>query len=99
VFLHQVKSGPANRSYGLQVAALAGLPPAVVDKARGYLQQLEAQPTTRAAAATPKPQMSLFEPEAPPELVALLKELDPDQLTPRQALDSLYRLRALLSKP
>ena len=98
VFLHQVKAGPANRSYGLQVAALAGLPPAVVGKARTYLSELEQAPKSKPVSAAPVPQMNLFAPEVPPELVSLLRELDPDQLTPRQALDSLYRLRALLKK-
>ena len=98
VFLHQVKAGPANRSYGLQVAALAGLPPTVVGKARRYLAELEQQPSGKPASAAPTPQMNLFAPEVPPAIVALLKELDPDQLTPRQALDGLYRLRGLLDE-
>lgn len=87
----------ASQSYGLQVAALAGVPAPVISRARRYLQQLEAQ-------AVPHTQQGdLFsvpaepaEAEANPALEALLA-LDPDSLTPRQALDELYRLRTLLN--
>ncbi len=97
VFLHSVEDGPASQSYGLQVAALAGVPAPVISRARRYLQQLEAQ-------AVPHTQQGdLFsvpaepaEAEANPALEALLA-LDPDSLTPRQALDELYRLRTLLN--
>lgn len=95
VFLHHVKPGPANRSYGLQVASLAGVPQAVIRNARIYLQQLEnrAAPAPAApAAAAPAPQMSLF--EAPPSAaLKLLDGLDPDALSPREALELVYQLK------
>lgn len=97
VFLHHVKEGPANRSYGLQVAALAGVPAAVVTQARRHLQQLEATPPsapTGAPAATATAQLSLFSPPPSPAL-DLLDTLDPDALTPRAALDALYQLKNL----
>jgi DNA mismatch repair protein MutS len=94
VFLHQVKAGPANRSYGLQVAALAGLPAAVVTRARGYLAELERQDAAPAPAATAPAQMPLFTaPSTPSAVQRLLKDLDPDGLSPREALDWLYRLK------
>jgi DNA mismatch repair protein MutS len=93
VFLHTVKDGPANRSYGLQVAALAGVPPAVVQAARAYLAELERRPQPApVVAATAAPQLSLFEPPPSPAL-RLLDELEPDNLTPRAALDALYQLK------
>jgi DNA mismatch repair protein MutS len=97
VFLHQVQEGPANQSYGLQVAALAGVPAAVLKRARTHLAELEA----RALAAGDQPQLGLFtEAPLPPadpgpgeSLLAALRALNPDELTPREALDALYRLR------
>ncbi len=103
VFLHAVKDGAANRSFGLQVARLAGVPRRVIDQARGVLADLENRSST-AAAAVDRAQLSLFAP--PASAVApdgatgpaldLLRELDPDSLSPRDALDALYRLRKLL---
>jgi len=102
VFLHTVKSGPANRSFGLQVAALAGLPTRVLKRAASVLRGLEAgnARSGRAgrpagAADTAKPaQIDLFAPPSP--ALDALREIDPDTLTPRQALDLLYRLKGLL---
>jgi len=107
VFMHAVREGPASQSYGLQVARLAGVPTAVIERARARLRELEdaAQRHTEREAD----QLSLFPPEPPapaattpapiaptstPALDAL-RELDPDGLSPRQALDTLYRLKAL----
>jgi DNA mismatch repair protein MutS len=92
VFLRCVKEGPADRSYGLQVALLAGVPRAVIAQAQQYLQQLESAPRARAAPVTP--QLPLFEPQA--RLIEALRAINPDALTPREALDLLYRLRALI---
>jgi len=101
VFLHTVEQGPASQSYGLQVAQLAGVPPSVIRAARKHLAALEAN------AATSETQFDLFahppSDEAVPEPVtdtaSLLKEalldIDPDSLTPREALEALYRLRQL----
>ena len=98
VFLHAVKEGPANQSYGLQVAALAGVPRHVIAEARTRLRRLEQQ-AARAAERNSN-QLSLFDPDPtpPPEppALALLREIDPDELSPRQALDALYRLRQAL---
>jgi DNA mismatch repair protein MutS len=102
VFLHAVKPGPANRSFGLQVAALAGLPGRVLKRAEAVLKGLESQAGTRdsglgtgaSGKAEAKPaQFDLF--AAPSPALDALRDVDPDALTPRQALDLLYRLKAL----
>jgi DNA mismatch repair protein MutS len=100
VFMHAVKDGPADRSFGLQVAALAGLPRSVVAQAKRTLGDLEARAALHSEAMTPAAldspqQMGLFAPP-PHALLDALEELDPDALTPRQAHEALYRLRALL---
>nr|MDQ2693847.1 DNA mismatch repair protein MutS [Pseudomonadota bacterium] len=94
VFLHAVQDGPADRSYGLQVAALAGIPPAVVRQARKHLRQLEKQAPRDTDPPPPDPQMSLFGPDNHPLLEAVAR-LRPDELSPLQALEALYRLKAL----
>jgi len=103
VFLHEVKPGPASRSYGIQVAQRAGIPPAVIRHASRELSRLE-------ALGAPTPQLDLFA-EAAAEvpshdldgndaaagstaLADALADLDPDHMSPREALDALYRLRA-----
>jgi DNA mismatch repair protein MutS len=98
VFLHSVEPGPASQSYGLQVAALAGVPAGVLAVARRQLERLEQQ-------APETPQLSLFAPRAaaqdsvperePYALAERLSQIDPDDLTPRQALDLIYELHAL----
>ena len=102
VFLHAVKDGPANRSYGLQVAQLAGVPLPVIGAARGYLEALESERERHRAAAHGQPasqgELPLF---APPDrgterLRAALAALDPDRLTPKAALEALYTLKGLL---
>jgi DNA mismatch repair protein MutS len=94
VFLHAVKPGPASQSYGLQVAALAGVPPAVIDEARSKLVELENGSVSQ---QLPAQQMALFEPSSP--LMARLAALDVDSLSPRQALEELYALKALAQAP
>ena len=104
VFLHEVQDGAADRSYGVQVARLAGLPAAVVARARQVLEALEAG--ERARGSQPKAlidALPLFAaaqkapPPAPtaPKLAAKLAALDPDALSPRDALEALYALKAL----
>jgi DNA mismatch repair protein MutS len=96
VFLHAVEEGPASQSYGLQVAQLAGVPKAVIQRARRILQQLE--DASRAGGA----QADLFarsvpaepEPAADP-LRDALAQVNPDELSPREALELLYRLKKL----
>ena len=101
VFMHAVKEGPANRSFGLQVAALAGLPRDTVTQARRRLAELEQRGgETHAAQMTPHAldapqQFGLFAPASNAAQEALAA-LDPDELTPKQALEALYRLKALL---
>ena len=93
VFLHHVKPGPANRSYGLQVASLAGVPQSVIRNARHYLQALEGRAAPAPVASIPQqPQLSLFAPP-PSEALKLLDNLEPDTLTPRQALEWIYTLK------
>jgi DNA mismatch repair protein MutS len=90
VLLHTVREGPASQSYGLKVAALAGIPHSVIERARAKLTELE----NRSRADR---QLELFareEEESP--LHQRLKAIDPDELTPRQALALLYELKALL---
>ncbi|MBL8258732.1 MAG: DNA mismatch repair protein MutS [Candidatus Competibacteraceae bacterium] len=96
VFRHRVQDGPASRSYGLQVAALAGVPPAVIQQARQRLRSLERQMLRRELPARPaaSPQLALFGEAASPALAALA-ELDLEGLTPEQALDELRRLKRL----
>ncbi|HEX8779477.1 MAG TPA: DNA mismatch repair protein MutS, partial [Rhodanobacter sp.] len=99
VFMHAVKDGPANRSFGLQVAALAGLPKAVIADARRTLAELErgmlAHAVTPAPTADASPQLGLFAPPAPSAVEHALDAIDPDALSPREALDALYRLKSL----
>jgi DNA mismatch repair protein MutS len=104
VFLHAVQNGPASQSYGLQVAQLAGVPPSVIKAARKHLAMLEASSVQQT------PQFDLFAanmpetgfddedqapPPAPHPVVEALAATDPDSLTPREALEALYRLKAL----
>jgi DNA mismatch repair protein MutS len=92
VFLHAVREGPANRSYGLAVARLAGVPPEVIGAARGYLADLEAQ---RDAHRVPQAaQGELFATPEPSALERRLAALHPDEFSPREALQQLYELHA-----
>ncbi|HEX7029113.1 MAG TPA: DNA mismatch repair protein MutS [Gammaproteobacteria bacterium] len=92
VFLHAVKEGPADRSYGIQVAKLAGVPREVIDDARTHLARLENEtPKKNPAPREPAPQMGLFNPEH--RVVGKLRELDVDELSPKQALELLYALK------
>ncbi len=101
VFLHSVKEGPANQSYGLQVAALAGIPKSVTAQARRYLTELERERDALRTRASPQAELALAfppaRPAAPPESAALeaLRALDPNALSPREALDLLFRLQTL----
>lgn len=100
VFLHEVQPGPADRSYGVQVAKRAGLPPAAVARAREILDRLEADGAPAAALAD----LPLFsavqpdrEPAKPSAVEQRLKAIDVDDLSPREALDVLYALKGLMS--
>ena len=91
-----MKEGPANQSYGLQVAALAGVPPAVIKAARKYLQELERHSATTHAPALQQ-QLALAMPIETEEHAAVqcLRELNPDAMTPREAMEALYKLKAM----
>ncbi|PLX61100.1 DNA mismatch repair protein MutS [Sedimenticola selenatireducens] len=97
VFLHAVREGPANQSYGLQVAALAGVPRSIIKRAGRRLRELEL--SARQHSDQHASQLSLFaveaEPTPPSPALEALRQLDPDELTPKQALDALYHLKSL----
>ncbi|HEY8358063.1 MAG TPA: DNA mismatch repair protein MutS [Ramlibacter sp.] len=97
VFLHEIQPGPASRSYGIQVARLAGMPTGVVNHARHALASLERHQEAS------REQVDLFAPPpaaaaaAPGPVEAALAAIDPDTLSPREALDALYTLKKLKS--
>ena len=105
VFLHEVREGAADRSYGVQVARLAGLPPSVVDRAKRILETLETGERGAKPAALID-DLPLFR-EAPAPAIPTtsnaaqerLAEVDPDALTAKDALDLIYELKALSSPP
>ncbi|WP_341325647.1 DNA mismatch repair protein MutS [Methylotuvimicrobium sp. KM2] len=96
VFLHAVKDGPASQSYGLQVASLAGVPATVIDKAKLKLQHLENNTYYQNQTESGNQQLDLFATQECHPAVCLIEELDPDNLSPRQALDTLYRLKKMV---
>ncbi|MDX1348390.1 MAG: DNA mismatch repair protein MutS [Thiomicrorhabdus chilensis] len=102
VFLHQVHEGPASQSYGLQVAALAGVPQAVIHSAKQHLAKLENQ-TVESAQSAPldQVQFDMFGSAQPDPQAEALKEalqaLNPDEMTPKMALETLYQLKATLN--
>jgi DNA mismatch repair protein MutS len=109
VFLHEVAEGAADRSYGVHVARLAGLPEAVLARAEQVLHRLEQGeakstadladdlPLFAAAASRARPGPSAPAAEPSP-LVAALREVRPDELTPKDALELIYRLKAMLAR-
>ena len=106
VFLHQVQEGPASQSYGLQVAALAGVPHSIIQLARMRLEQLENQAVEQKGQTTLSPQpapmtqqVDMFSAQPDPtweKIKNALETIDANELTPRQALDEIYQLQALL---
>jgi DNA mismatch repair protein MutS len=107
VFLHEVMPGAADRSYGIQVAKLAGLPPAVIERAKVVLAELEAEergmplrgfddlPLFQAAkGAVPEPKDSPLD-----RVIATLEAMHPDDMSPREAMDALYQLKQTLKDP
>ena len=93
IFLHAVKDGPASQSYGLQVASLAGVPTSVIDNAKSKLQQLEDSAYIDRQNESGTSQLDLFSTKECHPAVCQLEEINPDNLSPRQALDMLYRLK------
>jgi DNA mismatch repair protein MutS len=105
VFLHEVAPGAADRSYGIQVAKLAGLPAPVIARAQEVLSKLEAEDRATPKgfddlplfATTPKPTMARE--DGPLEqVIKTLAALNPDEMSPREAMDALYRLKSGLPK-
>jgi DNA mismatch repair protein MutS len=96
IFLHAVKDGPANQSYGLQVASLAGVPRSVIDKAKTKLRHLEDHAYNEQQTATGVNQLDLFSSKECHPVVTLLEDIKPDDLSPRQALELLYRLKGMV---
>ena len=97
IFLHALKPGPADRSYGLHVAALAGIPPGVLEEAKQHLRQLEEQRDTASEAVPPNhEQLGLFQHPSDHPLVEAMEGIDPTNISPRQALDVLFKLKELL---
>lgn len=94
-FMHSVQSGPASKSYGLAVAALAGVPKDVIKRARQKLRELEQHPGQSLSSPVDGSQLPLLTAEVSPAVEAL-DALDPDSLSPRQALEWIYRLKNLL---
>jgi len=107
VFLHEVVAGAADRSYGIQVAKLAGLPPGVIERAKVVLAQIEAEDRTSPARrliddlplfATARPAPAPQRDTALDAVVEVLNALHPDEMSPRDALEALYALKARLAK-
>jgi DNA mismatch repair protein MutS len=99
VFLHAVEEGPANQSYGIQVAALAGIPGSVLKAARRQLREFEQRasinPLQPDLFASPSPSYPEALEAVPNPAMLRLATINPDELTPKQALDALYELKAL----
>jgi len=98
VFLHRVKKGATNRSYGLQVALLAGVPQHVVSQAKQFLQEMEAG---QLLPCPDRKQDDMFTEKHSSQKDPVMEELanlDPDELTPKAALDTLYKLKSVLRK-
>jgi DNA mismatch repair protein MutS len=97
VFLHSVKEGPANQSYGLQVAALAGIPKSVISQARRYLTELERERDALRHSSSPQGELALQLAPPAPALEAL-RALDTDAISAREALELLIRLKELADR-
>jgi DNA mismatch repair protein MutS len=106
VFLHEVVAGAADRSYGIQVAKLAGLPAAVIERAKLVLAKLEAEDRASPRgfedlplfAASPRPTAPQPKDAAVDTVIAALAALHPDEMSPRDALEALYALKAKAAK-
>jgi DNA mismatch repair protein MutS len=103
VFLHEVVPGAADRSYGIQVAKLAGLPASVIERAKLVLAKLEAEDRASPRGFDDLPLFAATAPQTPAkreidealaEVISALAAINPDELSPREALEALYRLKA-----
>lgn len=109
VFLHTIQEGPASQSYGVQVAKLAGIPSEVITLARKELASLEAgahptvkpstTPNTQAISNPTPVQSELFNDPIGSQLLDAVSSIEPDELSPREALEQLYALKKLCTKP
>jgi DNA mismatch repair protein MutS len=97
VFLYTIKEGPANQSYGLQVAQLAGVPKPVIQRAREKLTALEKNSVANNHNKVNP--LALQKLSANPDIMDLLDQVDPDQLAPKKALEIIYRLKSLQGIP
>jgi DNA mismatch repair protein MutS len=95
VFLHAVRPGPANQSYGLQVASLAGVPNDVIRRAKNYLKTLESQQAAQANNPQGQLDLAVTETSVDDPVREAIDNIDPDSLSPREALNALYRLKEL----
>lgn len=96
IFLHTVKDGPANQSYGLQVASLAGVPRSVIDKAKTKLRNLEDKAYSEQQTVSGTNQLDLFASKECHPAITLLQDINPDELSPKQSLELVYRLKGLV---
>jgi len=96
VFLHQLKPGAANQSYGLQVAQLAGVPNDVIQAAKHKLATLESQRSVGSEGQELQPQQDLFAQPDNAVLIHKIGQINPDELTPKAALELLYELKKLV---
>jgi len=97
IFIRKIAPGGCDRSYGIQVARMAGLPETLIDRALEVLASLEGTSLNRnqRRILPPRDQLNLFQEAAPDELRAELEQIDPDALTPKQALEILYKLKGI----
>ena len=106
IFLHEVVRGTADRSYGIQVAKLAGLPASVIERARVVLAELESESRSKPLqgfedlplfqSAKIPPRASVENEAKPDALGTALDAMHPDEMSPREALEALYRLKSIL---
>lgn len=106
IFLHSVSKGAADKSYGIHVARLAGLPPQVIERAKTILTGLQTSPGAKTKTSDSLPLFDFapppnyeHEPQEPSKLEILLTDHNPDDLSPREALDLVYKLKALMLEP
>ncbi len=95
IFMHSIQPGPANQSFGIHVAQLAGVPAPVIAAAKGMLQQLEQENSGEPELSAAQPQLQQSKPQKPSAVTMMLANLDIDNLTPKQALDVLYQLKGM----
>ncbi len=98
VFVRKLMRGSANRSFGIEVAGLAGLPEAVLERARELLKKLEKSDVARKDKEQSNYQLSIFSDNSHREIISILRELDVENLTPRRALELTFSIKAYLTE-